>query len=138
MPKTNTKKPNYTYAVGRRRSASARVRLFKGCGETTVNGKPIEEYFPGAILKEAWSRPLKLVGAINSYYATIKVSGGGKMGQLDAIVHGLAKALASENRKDFRPPLKKAGLLTRDVRVRERRKVGMGGKARREKQSPKR
>ena len=132
------KKQDYKYAVGRRREASARIRLFRGRGQTTVNGKPIDEYFPGSILKDAWSKPFMVVDSLNLYYATVKVSGGGKIGQLDAIIHGIAKALASENKKDFRQLLKKAGLLTRDARIRERRKVGMGGKARRVKQSPKR
>jgi small subunit ribosomal protein S9 len=132
------KKKDYIYAVGRRREASARIRLFKGKGQTVVNGKPIEEYFPGAILKDAWTKPFKVVDTLGSYYATVKVSGGGKMGQLDAVVHGIAKALSLVKKNDFRTPLKKSGLLTRDARIRERRKVGMGGKARRKKQSPKR
>jgi len=68
----------------------------------------------------------------------VKVTGGGLKGQLDAATHAVAKALAKENREAFRTPLKKLGLLTRDSRIRERRKVGMGGKARRKKQSPKR
>ena len=132
------KKINYTYAVGRRRKASARVRLFKGRGDSTVNGKIISEYFPGAIMKDVWSKPFKTVDASNKYYVTVKDVGGGKNGQLDAVVHGVARALEKVNKEDFRKPLKKAGLLTRDPRVRERRKVGTGGKARRKKQSPKR
>ncbi len=131
-------KPNYTYAVGRRRSASARVRLFRGKGQTTVNAKAIEEYFSGEINKDVWSRPLRTVDAQDKFYATVKVVGGGMMGQLDAVTHGISRALAKANKEEFRPLLKKAGLLTRDSRIRERRKVGMGGKARRKKQSPKR
>jgi small subunit ribosomal protein S9 len=137
MPKKN-KKVDYTYAAGRRRTASARVRLFRGKGATTVNGKPIEEYFPGVIAKDLWMRPFKVVDSVNDFYATVKVAGGGKKGQLDAVVHGIAKALAEVKKDEFRVPLKSAGLLTRDARIRERRKVGMGGKARRKKQSPKR
>jgi small subunit ribosomal protein S9 len=132
------KKKNYTYAVGRRKSSSCRVRLFKGKGENLVNDMVIEEYFPGEINKVFWEEPFRLTDTLGKYYVTVKVVGGGKEGQLDAVIHGIARALAKEDREKFRPPLKKAGLLTRDARVRERRKVGTGGKARRKKQSPKR
>ena len=132
------RKKNWTYAVGRRRAASARVRLFKGRGENLVNDKPFSEYFPGAINEEAYTEPFKIADVGKKYYVTVKVIGGGKSGQLDATVHGIARVLDKADREKFRPSLKKAGLLTRDARVRERRKVGMGGKARRKKQSPKR
>jgi small subunit ribosomal protein S9 len=132
------KKKNWTYAVGRRRSAAARIRLFKGRGENIVNGKPIGEYFPGEINKTKWSLPFSVAEIEGKYYVTVKVVGGGKNGQLGAVVHGIARSLAKVNVEKYRPPLKKAGLLTRDSRVRERRKVGTGGKARRKKQSPKR
>ena len=131
-------KLNYIYAVGRRRSASARVRLFRGKGQSTVNAKAIEQYFSGEINKYVWSKPLRTVDAQEKFYVTVKVVGGGVMGQLDAVTHGIARALAKVDKEEFRPVLKKAGLLTRDSRIRERRKVGMGGKARRKKQSPKR
>jgi len=113
------------------------VRLYKGKGVSTVNDQPIDKYFPGAIFKDIWSRPLKVVDATEKYYFSVKVIGGGKKGQLEASAHGLAKALVID-KADFRKPLKDAGLLTRDSRIRERRKVGTGGKARRKKQSPKR
>lgn len=132
------KKINYAYAVGRRRSASARVRLFKGKGQNLVNEKPIGEYFPGVVAKAKWDRPFKLTDTTEKYFVTVKVIGGGKEGQLDAVTHATAKAFNALNREKFRQPLKKAGLLTRDSRIRERRKVGTGGKARRKKQSPKR
>ena len=132
------KKINYTFSVGRRRSASARVRLFKGKGENLVNDKPIEEYFPGVINKVDWSKPFKLTETEDKYFVTVKVAGGGKNGQLDAVVLGISRALGAADKEKFRPPLKRAGLLARDSRIRERRKVGMGGKARRKKQSPKR
>lgn len=144
MPKTrkskNSKKnkKDYVYALGRRREASSRVRLFRGNGQTLVNGKLIEEYFPGPILKEIWSKPLRVVDADSGFYATIKVGGGGKMGQAEAVALGIARALLKIKKEEYKIPLRKAGLLTRDSRIRERRKVGMGGKARREKQSPKR
>lgn len=135
--KQKNKKKEYVYAVGRRRSASARVRLFKGKGENTVNGKKVSDYFTGITEEVVWSKPLRAIDAMSDYYFTVKVSGGGKKGQLDAIAHGLAKALVTDS-KNFKKALRDAGLLTRDARVRERRKVGTGGKARRKKQSPKR
>jgi len=132
------KKKNFTYAVGRRRSASARVRLHKGKEQNLVNGEPIGKYFFGDVLKSKWEMPFKLTDTVGKYYITVKVVGGGKNGQLDAVVHGTARAFSKLNSEKFRSPLKKAGLLTRDSRTRERRKVGTGGKARRKKQSPKR
>lgn len=138
MAKIKAKKIDYKYAVGRRRSAAARIRLFRGKGASTVNGMPISDYFPGAVNKDIWSKPFKVVDATDQYYITAKVAGGGKKGQLDAVAHGVARALAIEKSDEFRIPLKAAGLLTRDSRIRERRKVGMGGKSRRQKQSPKR
>ena len=135
MPK-KTKK--YTYSVGRRRSASARVRLYRGRERSVVNGMPIEKYFPGLAAKTIWSRPFKLMETEKKYFITAKVKGGGKNGQLEALVHAIARAFSKAKPDKFKTPLKKAGLLTRDPRVRERRKVGMGGKARRKRQSPKR
>ena len=135
---TRTKKQNFNYGVGKRRTSTARVRLFKGKGENLVNERPIEEYFPGLINKSYWIKPFEVTETLAKFYVSVKVSGGGKKGQLDALVHGTSRALAREDPEKFRPTLKKAGLLTRDSRIRERRKVGMGGKARRKKQSPKR
>lgn len=132
------KKLNYIYAVGRRKTSAARVRLFKGKGENTVNGMAIDKYFPGILNKSVWSKPFGLTETSDTYYASIKVVGGGKDGQVKACAHGLARALAKAKEDEFRPILKKAGLLTRDSRERERRMVGTGGKARRQKQSPKR
>ena len=132
-----TKKINYTYAKGRRREASARVRLHKGRGESLVNDVPINKYFPGDVNQTLLLKPFVLTKTGDKYYMTAKVTGGGQKGQLGAVVLGIARALVETNH-DFHPVLKKAGLLTRDSRIRERRKVGMGGKARRKKQSPKR
>lgn len=132
------KKKNYTYSVGRRKEASARVRLFKGKGKNVVNDVPIDKYFPGGVKKVSWQKPFELTDTLNKYFVTVKVVGGGKNGQLDAVIHGIARAFTKENKEKFRQPLKKAGLLTRDARMKERRKVGTGGKARRRKQSPKR
>lgn len=139
MPKTKKQeKPNYVYAVGRRREAIARVRLFKGKGEMVVNDRPIAQYFPSEGTKNLYFRPFEITKTTGKYYATIRCSGGGKVGQLEAVVHGLSRALSLADKEQFRSLLKKGRLLTRDSRTRERRKVGMGGKARRKRQSPKR
>lgn len=132
-----TKKQGYTFANGRRRASSARVRLFAGRKESTVNDQLIGLYFPGEVMRNSWNKPFELTDTLGKFYITVKVYGGGKQGQLDAVVHATAKALSKHDTK-FRAPLKSAGLLTRDARTRERRKVGKGGKARRAKQSPKR
>ena len=118
--------------------ASARVRLLKGKGEILVNGKPIGEYFSGVVAKVIYERPLVVTNTLGKYYATVRVTGSGKSGQLMAVVHGLARALDKESRSLYRPLLKKVGLLTRDARIKERRKPGQMGKARKQKQSPKR
>lgn len=135
MNKTNK---NYTYASGKRRAATARVRLFKGDKESTVNDVVIGKYFPGNAMRAYWQAPFKLTDTLGKFHITAKVVGGGKNGQLEAVVHGIAKAFASLDAERFRSPLKVAGLLTRDSRIRERRMVGTGGRARKQKQSPKR
>lgn len=125
-------KKNYTFAVGRRKSASARVRLFKGIGENLINGKKVVEF------KANYERPFKLTDSLDKFYFTAVVNGGGKEGQMEAIINGIAKAMVKLNSEKFRVILKKNNLLTRDSRERLRRMVGTGGKARRKKQSPKR
>lgn len=137
MAKRNTKK-EYTSAVGRRKGAVARVRLYLGSGESKVNDKSPEEYFPGAASLHFWNQPFEVTKTVGKYWVSIKVEGGGKSGQLAGSIHGIARALASLDPETYRSSLKKHGLLTRDARIRERRKVGTGGKARRKKQSPKR
>lgn len=134
-----TKKNNnsYTAAVGRRKEAIARVRLFKGRGETLVNNMPIEKYFPSSADSQVWKKPFTVAKTEGAYYATIKVKGSGKQSQLDAVVHGLARAVNLADRQTHKS-LKQAGLLTRDPRVKERRKYGLAQKARKGKQSPKR
>jgi len=133
-----TKKQTYTYAVGKRREATARVRLFRGKGESLVNGQPIAQYFSGIVNESIWRKPFRLTETTDKYFVSVKVVGGGVHGQLEAATHGIAKSLSKANPEEFRAILKSAGLLTRDSRIRERRKVGTGGKARRQKQSPKR
>jgi small subunit ribosomal protein S9 len=136
-PAKQSKPKDYIFAVGRRKEASARIRLFNGKGENTVNGKPMKDYFPGAVNAYIFTQAMKTVDVSDKHYVTVKVAGGGIQGQVEAVSLGIARAL-EKSKKEHRPALKKAGLLSRDPRVRERRKVGTGGKARRKKQSPKR
>jgi len=133
-----TKKTDYIYAAGKRKRASARVRLHKGNKENMVNNQVIGRYFPGDVARAAWQQPFEITGTSGKYYITAKVAGGGKDGQLSAVAHATAKAFVKLDTKKFRIELKKAGLLTRDARKKERRMVGTGGKARKQKQSPKR
>ncbi len=135
LSKTNSQP--YITAVGRKKEASARIRLYKGKGQSVVNGKPMEQYFPSVVEKTKLLKPFILTKTQDHYFATIKVVGSGKSGQLSAVIHGLSRALDKDN-KDFHTLLKKAGLLTRDPRVKERRKYGLAQKARKGKQSPKR
>lgn len=135
---SKTKKNKYIFAVGRRKTATARIRLFRGKGKILVNNKPIAEYFPGEVAKVEYLKPFMVTDRVGKYFATIKVEGSGKNGQLGAVVHGLARALDKENPQLYHSVLKKAGLLTRDPRAKERRKPGQMGKARKKKQSPKR
>src|SRR5690606_38163911 len=137
--KTNmaTKQKDYTYAVGRRRAASARVRLHKGDKESVVNDIVIGQYFPGEQNRALWQKPFEITGTMGKYFITAKDVGGGKNGQRDAVMHGTARALSLIS-EDFRNILKTSGLLTRDDRSRERRKAGRKGRARFKPQSPKR
>lgn len=136
---------NYTYAVGRRKTANARVRIYNTPSvpgsdgvQLTVNGKSAEVYFPGETSKAAYRKPFFLTETLTKLSASVVVAGSGKKGQLEAVVHGIARALSLLDRDKFRATLKSAGLLTRDARARQRRMIGTGGKARRTKQSPKR
>jgi small subunit ribosomal protein S9 len=113
-------------AVGRRKTASARVHLERGTGEITINGKPAAEYlYTEALLKTA-TAPLRVSALDGQVDALIRVNGGGPNGQAGAISHALARALQKLD-ADLRPPLKKAGLLTRDGRMKERKKPGRPG-----------
>jgi small subunit ribosomal protein S9 len=136
--KTKSRKKKFFYAVGRRKTASARVRLYEGKGETIVNDQAISKYFPGRVAEVLYSRPFRFCNVLGKYYATVKVIGSGKTAQLGATVHGLARALDKVNQEKFHPILKKHKLLTRDSRAKERSKPGQMGKARKKKQSPKR
>lgn len=136
--KSEKAKKVFIFAVGRRKTAVARVRLYKGKGEILVNDQPIAKYFSTDQAKIFYLKPFQVTDTLDKFHASIKVEGSGMNGQLGAVVHGLARALNKENKEAFHSLLKKAGLLTRDPRAKERRKVGQMGKARKKKQSPKR
>lgn len=132
------KAPSFYQAVGRRKEAVARVRLYpQGKGKILVNERPFEQYFPGEVTKIASLEPFRVTNTLERFDATVKVEGGGLSGQLGALIHGIARALEKVDPKT-RPILKKGGFLTRDARAKERRKAGLAGKARKKKQSPKR
>lgn len=133
-----TRKIDYIFAVGRRKGSVARVRLYRGKGESTVNGMPAVKYFPGEIAAKAMAKPFGATETSEKNYFSAKVAGGGKEGQLSALILGISRALVKMSSDKNRPILRKLNLLTRDSRIRQRRMVGMGGKSRRKKQSPKR
>ena len=110
--------------TGRRKTSVARVRLLPGQGQVIVNGKPVEEYFPSPMVRANVALPLRLTQVAEQYDAVVRVEGGGLSGQAGAIRHGIARALLGVD-ETFRPILKKAGLLTRDPRMKERRKYGL-------------
>ncbi len=114
----------YFYAIGKRKEAVARVRLFPGNGAIVVNGKPMNEAFPLRTLQQAILEPFAATSITNNYSASVKVSGGGISGQAQAIRHGIARALLVAN-DELKPVLRKAGLLTRDSRIKERKKYGL-------------
>lgn len=123
---STTPAQRYFYGTGRRKSAVARVRLFPGSGEITVNGKTSREYFGGRELYQLVIRqPLQLTNTLDRYHIVVKVVGGGPSGQAGAVRHGISRALSRADEEEFRPALKRAGLLTRDARVKERKKVGL-------------
>jgi len=124
------------YGTGRRKVAVARVRLVPGDGEITVNNKSMDDYFGMETLKIMIRQPLEEAGAEGKYNVIAKVEGGGISGQAGAVRHGIARALLKSD-PDNRPVLKKKGLLTRDPRMKERKKYGLR-KARRSPQFSKR
>lgn len=137
MENNEKNKNGLVAVVGKRKEALARVRLSPGNGQITVNGKPIAEYFLGPIFQKIYSKPLEITKTLGKYSISIKLEGGGKVAQLGAVVHGIARAIAQAE-PALRVALKKEKLLTRDARVKERRKYGHAQKARAMKQSPKR
>src|SRR3990167_9365224 len=136
-PKESTQKKSkdFIYAVGKRKEAVARIKLYpSGCselkkglpagrqGDIIVNGKKIEEYFPHQVQKAKYLEPLHITNAIGKYTFSVKVSGGGTNSQLDALVLGMSRALVIFDSEKHRSTLRKKGFLTRDARVRERRR----------------
>ena len=122
--------------TGRRKTSTARVRLVPGNGKVTINDRDIDEFFNYETLKVIAKEPLVLTDTIDKYNVIVKVEGGGFTGQAGAIRHGIARALITAD-EEFRPILKKAGFLTRDPRMKERKKYGLQ-KARRSPQFSKR
>ena len=114
------------YATGKRKSAIARVYLTPGTGKITVNGRGLEDYFGRPTLRMILMQPLELTDTVEEFDLFIKVKGGGLSGQAGAIRHGISRALALES-PERRPVLKKGQFLTRDARVKERKKYGQPG-----------
>ena len=121
---TTTPTGKYTYATGKRKCAFAQVRLYKGKGNITINGKDIKDHVDTAELIENINFPFKLTGTEKKYDVTIVINGGGVSAQSDAIRHGIARGLVEED-EAYKATLKKAGLLTRDNRKKERKKFGL-------------
>lgn len=133
---SRAKKRTEFQATGKRKTSIARVRLFAGEGTVTVNDRTLTEYFPRPTLQMAVNRPFEVTGTTGKFDALVNVCGGGIAGQAGAVRHGISRALIAMN-ADLRKPLKGEGLLTRDAREKERRKVGCR-KARRRPQYSKR
>jgi small subunit ribosomal protein S9 len=143
-------KTTYYEAIGRRRVATARVRLYVAketvtvggvsCakGDMIVNGRTVESYFPGETFKRLYLEPFRTTNTMGRFAVTVKTNGGGLMGQLGSVVLGISRALEKVDKEKYRPILKKRGFLTRDPRAKQRRKAGFAGKSRAKKQSPKR
>lgn len=114
------------YGTGRRKTSTARVYLRPGAGDVIVNRKPFDRYFPNETLRMIIRQPLQLTETTSKFDVLINVSGGGPTGQAGAIRHGITRALLEFN-ADLRPTLKQAGLVTRDPRIKERKKYGQKG-----------
>ncbi len=127
---------NYNYGTGRRKSSVARVFLKTGKGAIVVNGKPVDEYFARETGRMIVRQPLELTNHVGTFDIMVNVSGGGESGQAGAVRHGITRALMDYD-LTLKPTLSKAGLVTRDAREVERKKVGLH-KARRRKQFSKR
>ena len=119
-------KQQYFYGTGRRKSSVARVRVYPGSGKITINGRDIDDYFGLETLKLIVRQPLALTETAEQFDIVCTVAGGGVTGQAGAIRHGLSRALLVFN-PELRPVLKKAGFLTRDPRMKERKKYGLKG-----------
>ena len=122
---TYTSAKPYFYGTGRRKKSVARVRLYQGTGSVKINGRDIDDYFGLDTLKLIVRQPLNLTGTADKFDIECRVAGGGVTGQAGAIRHGIARALLQFNSEELRPQLKKAGFLTRDPRMKERKKYGL-------------
>ena len=116
----------YFYGTGRRKSSVARVRVYNGTGKITINGRDIDDYFGLETLKLIVRQPITLTNTAEKFDIVCNVTGGGVTGQAGAIRHGLSRALLQFD-EELRPALKKAGFLTRDPRMKERKKYGLKG-----------
>ena len=115
----------FFYGTGRRKSSVARVRLYQGTGKVTINGRDIDDYFGLETLKLIVRQPLNLTELTEKFDIECRVAGGGVTGQAGAIRHGVARALLQYDSENLRSALKKAGFLTRDPRMKERKKYGL-------------
>jgi small subunit ribosomal protein S9 len=115
---------SYYHGTGRRKCAIAQVRIMSGVGTIIINGKPLEDAVPVQALRQMLVEPLRVAGLANKLNATVKVIGGGTTSQAGAVRHGLARALVASD-EGLRPALRRAGLMTRDPRVKERKKYGL-------------
>ena len=118
-------KAPYFYGTGRRKSSVARVRVYKGSGKVTINDRDIDDYFGLETLKLIVRQPLVATNTNEKFDIVCRVAGGGVTGQAGAIRHGIARALLQYDSENLRPILKKAGFLTRDPRMKERKKYGL-------------
>ncbi len=116
----------YFYGTGRRKKSVARVRVYPGNGQITINGKDVDEYFGLETLKLIINQPFGATGTVGKFDIVANVNGGGISGQAGAIRHGVARALVAAD-ENYRPALKAAGFLTRDPRMKERKKYGLKG-----------
>ncbi len=114
-----------TGALGRRKEAVARVRLIPGGGSWKINGRTLEDYFPNKVHQQTVSEPFATAGVAGSYDVIARINGGGVTGQAGALRLGVARALNAVDEEASRPALKKAGMLTRDARIKERKKAGL-------------
>jgi small subunit ribosomal protein S9 len=125
IEKPVTPKSKYFYGTGKRKTSIARVRLYeKGTGQIVINNKPFEEFIPLPIIQELILYPLTLTGSKKAFDIYVKIEGGGFNSQAEAIRHGISRALVAYN-ADLKSTLKPDGLLTRDARIKERKKYGL-------------
>jgi small subunit ribosomal protein S9 len=115
---------HYYYGTGRRKTAVARVRLYPGTGTIIINGRPFLEVFNRPVYQAIVRQPLLLTETLDKFNVQVKINGGGSTGWAGAVAHGIARALVAAD-ENYKPILRKAGLLTRDPRVKERKKYGL-------------